>query len=222
MEQVTPVRTPISVSRIPIQNNRLEWDEVYEKFVNYIKFASSSTYNQFQTESAEDLFQEGQLVLYRCWLLYGNKGWDDFTPMFKASLWRRLREFSGKKRHFTVDFDTLIECGAEPGEEKDLDADIDEKMRFQKLTELLADQPVALTILKEFVSPGDRTLWECQMEYARKEMMKSQNRHVIVPSSVQPTPKVIRRGMEISIAKFDQHFAILKDAMRQVYGDVQR
>lgn len=218
MEQVTPTRVPIKVERVPIMEERLPWDEVYEKFVNYIKFAAGSVWNQFQTESAEDLFQEGQLLMYRCWLLYGNKSMDEFSPIFKASLWRRLREVSGKKRHPTVDFDTLLEAGAEPGYEKDMDEEIDESERFHKLVDMLSDQPIALTILKEFISPGDRTLWEAQMERARKATLQDQNYAVVVPSSVQPTKRTIRRGMEISMSKFDQHFAILKDAMRQVYN----
>ena len=217
MEQVTPTRVSIKVERFPIQENRLPWDEVYEKYVNYIKFASNSVYNQFQTESPEDLFQEGQLVLYNCWILYGNKSWEDFGCMFKASMWRRMREVSGKKRHFTIDFDALIEAGAEPGYEKDLDTEIDEQNRFQKLVELLSDQPIALTILKEFISPSDRTLWEAQMEHARKSTLQNQNYAVVVPSSIQPTKKTIWRGMEISKSKFDEHFAILKGIMRQVY-----
>ena len=224
MEQVTPTRVPIKVERIPIQENRLPWEEVHEKYVNYIKFAASSVYNQFQTENAEDLFQEGQLMMYKCWLLYGNKPWEEFGPVFKASLWRRLREVSGKKRHSTVDFDTLTELGSEPGYEKDLDAEIDENDRLHQLVELLADQPIALTILKEFISPGDRTLWEAQMEHARKTTLQNQNYAVIVPNSIQPSKKTIRRGMEISMAKFDEHFNILKNAMRQVYhlnGDQQ-
>lgn len=217
MEQVTPMRVPIKVNRLPIMKERLDWDSVYDKFVNYIKFAASSVYNQFQTESAEDLFQEGQLMMYRCWLLYGNKPIEEFGPIFKASLWRKLREVSGKKHHPTVDFDTLIEAGAEPGYEKDMDVEIDESERFHKLVDMLSDQPIALTILKEFIAPGDRTLWEAQMERARKEMLQNQNYAVVVPSSIQPTKKTIRRGMEISMAKFDQYFAILKNAMREVY-----
>lgn len=219
MEQVTPMRVPIKIERIPIMKERLDWDSVYDKYVNYIKFASSSVYNQFQTESAEDLFQEGQLMMYRCWLLYGDKPMEEFGPIFKASLWRKLREISGKKHHTTVDFDTLTEAGVEPGYEKDIDAEIDESERFQKLVDMLSDQPIALTILKEFIAPGDRTLWEAQMERARKEMLQNQNYAVMVPVSVQPTKKTIRRGMEISMAKFDQHFAILKNAMREVYKD---
>lgn len=217
MEQVTPKRIPIKVERCPIQENRLPWEEVYEKYVNYIKFAASSVWNQFQTESSEDLFQEGQLVLYRCWLLYGNKPWSDFGPMFKASLWRELRKVSGKKALFTTDFDTLIESGAEPGYERDIDRDIDEATRLKQLVQLLADQPIALTILREFISPGNRTLWEAQMEQARKATLQNQNYKVVVPSTIQPTKKTICRGMEISRSKFEEHFRILKGAMRQVY-----
>lgn len=219
MEQVTPTRVPIKIERIPIMKERLDWDEIHEKFVNYIKFAARSIYNQFQTESTDDLFQEGQLLMYRCWLLYGNKPIEEFGPIFKASLWRKLREISGKKRHSTVDFDTLIEAGLEPGYEKDIDNEIDESNRFHQLIDRLSEQPIALTILKEFIAPGDRTLWEMQMEQARKQTLHNQNYAVVAPNSIQPSKKTIRRGMEISMSKFDQHFAILKNIMRDIYKD---
>ena len=107
---------------------RLSWDDVYEKFVKLIKFAAKNVYNTFQTESAEDLFQEGQLVLYRCWLFYGDKDMSNFSTIFKSALWRKLREISGRKRHFTVDFETMSEKGLEPGYEPDYDVKIDDSL----------------------------------------------------------------------------------------------
>lgn len=219
MEKVT--RVPIKVERIPIQENRLPWDDIYKKFVNYIKFAAKSVYNTYQTESAEDLFQEGQLLMYQCWLTYGNKSMEEFSYIFKASLWRKMREVSSKKQVYGTDFDTLVDSGLEPGYEPDLEQSVDEQLRFQKLLDSLSDEPVALTILREFISPGDRTLWEAQMETARKAMLRAQNYAVTVPSSPQVTKRIIQRGMEISMSKFDQHFTTLKKAMRQVYGERQ-
>ena len=197
---------------------RLSWDDVYEKFVKLIKFAAKNVYNTFQTESAEDLFQEGQLVLYRCWLFYGDKDMSNFSTIFKSALWRKLREISGRKRHFTVDFETMSEKGLEPGYEPDYDVKIDDSLKLQKLTELLQDKPIALTILKEFIAPGERTLWESRMDYARKEMLKNQNFSIALPSSILPSRKTIRRGMEIGEVKFNKAYNELKTAMRQVYG----
>lgn len=205
------------VQRSPILIERLPWDEVYEKFVSLIKFAAGSVYNQFRTVEAEDLFQEGQLVLYRCWTLYGDKGWSEFSPIFKASLWRKLREISGRKQHYTVDFDTLIEEGNEPGYDVDFDTDIDDEEKLTRLAESLRDNPVALTILREFLNPSERTLWEGKMEIARKEMLRSQNYNVMIPKTVSPSRKAIKRGMEISQLKFDKGFDALKAAVKEVY-----
>lgn len=213
------IHTPIRITRTPIIVERLPWDEVYEKFVKLIRFAAKNVNNTFHTEGVEDLFQEGQIVLYRCWLFYGDKDMSNFSTIFKAALWRKLREISGKKRHFTVDFETMTEKGLEPGYEPDFESQIDDSLNLQKLADLLKDKPVAMTILKEFISPGERTLWESRMDFARKETLKNQNYSISLPSSVIPNRKTIRRGMEIGEVKFNQAFNELKTAMRQVYGN---
>ena len=205
------------VQRTPIIIERLPWAEVYEKFVSLIRYAASSVYNQFKTVESEDLFQEGQLILYRCWTLYGDRDWNQFTPMFKASLWRKLREISGKKRHYTIDLDTMAESGFEPGYDVDFDTNIDDEEKLTRLAESLRDNPIALTILKEFLRPSERTLWESKMEIARKEMLRSQNYNVLVPTEIGPTKKSIKRGMGISQLKFDQGWNDLKTAMKEVY-----
>lgn len=205
------------VTRSPIIIERLPWNEVYDKFVSLIKFAARSVFNQFKTVEAEDLFQEGQLILYRCWTLYGDKGWNEFTPIFKASLWRKLREISGKKHHYTVDFDTLIEEGDEPGYTTDFDTNLDDEEKLTRLAESLRDNPIALTILREFLNPSERTLWEGKMEIARKEMLRAQNYNVMIPKTISPSRKAIKRGMEISQLKFDQGFDALKKAAKEIY-----
>lgn len=211
-------REPIKITRNPVFAERLPWEEVYEKFISLIKYAAGSIYNQFKTVEFEDLFQEGQLMLYRCWTLYGDKSWEEFTPIFKASLWRKLRELSGRKRHYTVDLDSLTELGAEPGYETDYDANIDDEEKLTRLAESLRDNPVALTILREFLHPSERTIWETKMEIARKTTLRDQNYNVMVPTTLTPNKKLIRRGMEISQLKFDQGFNRLKAAVKEVYN----
>lgn len=218
------MRTPIKVQRVPIKVERkaikadeLSWEQVYEKYIRLIKYASKSIYKTYQTENPEDLFQEGQLVLYDCWLKYKEKGESEFALLFKASLWRKLKGLSSRQTALTVDLDTVVEQGCEPRYEPDLDTSLEQTHNLKKLAELLKDKPLALTILKEFVSPGERTMWESKMDYSRREMLKGQNFNVFMPSSILPTRKSIRRGMEISQAKFDQALNELKAAMREVY-----
>ena len=183
--------------------------------MNYIKYAASVTFNQFKTESAEDLFQEGQLVLYRCWSLYRNeKSECDLHKLIKTSIWRKLQEVSGKHRFNTVDIPTLQECGHEPGYETDWDTPIDEQNNLQKVAQLLVDEPIALTILKEFINPSARTLW---MDMERKAMLRAQGYEVVVPLTIQPTKRAIQRAMEISPSKFEWHFKTFKEALDVVY-----
>ena len=210
-------RTPIKIKRTPVIIERLPWSNIYEKFINLIKFAASSVFNTFKTIETEDLFQEGQLILYKCWIMYGDRDEAQFSALFKAALWRKLRELSGKKQHFTIDFDTLAENGEELGYETDIDLQIDDEEKLTRLAEKLRDNPIALTILKEFLKPSERTIWEIKMEIARKQTLKNQNYHVIVPKTISPSKKTIQRGMDISKALFNQEFEILKEAVKEIY-----
>ena len=211
-------RTPIKVERKPIIIERLPWEEVYNKYVNLIKFAASNVFDTFKTIEPEDLYQEGQIILYRCWILYGDRDWTQFSAIFKASLWRKLRELSGKRRPLTIDFDTLIDSGAEPGYEKDIDLQIEDEEKLTKLAESLRDNPVALTILREFLNPSERTIWEGKMEIARKKTLKNQGYNVTVPKSIIPNKKTIKRGMEIPQTVFDKGYKQLKSEMKIIYG----
>lgn len=210
-------RTPIKIKRTPIIIERLPWDTIYEKFINLIKFAASSVFNTFKTIETEDLFQEGQLILYKCWIMYGDRDESQFSSIFKASLWRKLRELSGKKHHFTVDFDTLAENGEEPGYENDFDLQIDDEEKLTRLAEKLRENPIALTILREFLNPSERTLWEIKMEIARKKTLKNQNYRVVIPTTISPSKKTIQRGMDISKVLFNKEFELLKEAVKEIY-----
>ena len=201
---------------------RIPWEEVYAKYVNYIKYAASRTFlkfqsNAFKVNSPEDLFQEGQLVMYKCWIAYGDKPADELAKLIKAAVWRRMQELAGKKQFFTTDFDTLQQQGQEPGYEKDFALSLESEESLQKVAELLKDEPIALTILKEFVNPSQRTIWEAKMDVERKQQLRDQNYIVVVPTSVQPTKRAIQRAMEISKLSFDTNFKILKNALAQVF-----
>lgn len=209
---------------------RPPWEDVYTKYVNYIKFAASQTYYKYRSVEPEDLFQEGQLVMYRCWLLYGNKSESDFKSMMTASVWRKLKDLSKKRRIYGTDLDTLQEYGIEPSQEYDWDTPMDIEDKLQQVANLLIDEPIALTLLREYVNPSPRTIWEAKMDLERKAMIKAQGANIAVPSSVQSSKRAIRRAMGLSQAKFDIHFRILKRAMCKVYypdqydeyyGDVQ-
>lgn len=213
---IVGLRKPIQgIERIPIRVERIPWDDVYKKYVNYIKFAAKSTEQDYNNNMAEDLFQEGQLVMYNCYLLYGDKPMEEFGAILKASVWRKMREICNKKQFIQVD----IEDAYDIGYDEDTVEDIYQEQKLAHLASMLKDNPIALTILREFVFPSVRTLWEAKMDVARKEMLRSQDYKVSVPKCVQPTKLSIWRAMEIPKSKFEQHFKDLKEAVLTAYPE---
>lgn len=214
-------RTPITkVRREPIvgigakqMKKGLNWDEVYTSLVNYIKFASKQVYSQYETDSAEDLFQEGQLLLYHCYTVYKDKSFNEFSALFKASLWRKLREISSRKSFIQVDLDDAYDLGYS---EDTLDAMFNE-YKLQQVADMLEQSPVALTIFKEFINPSSRTLWEARMDIARKSMLREQNYRVAVPKTIQIKGVYIQRAMEIPKMRFNESFRLVKQCVSSVY-----
>ena len=115
-------RVPITgIERMPIvgvlqtgPTEELDWDNVYAQLVNYIKFAAKQVAQQYQTgavNTAEALFPEGQLLLYHCFTLYKTRPFNEFSALFKASLWRKLREIGSKKSFIQVDLEDAYDLG---------------------------------------------------------------------------------------------------------------
>lgn len=195
----------------------LDWDTVYSNLVNYIKFASKQVAEQYQTgvvNSAEDLFQEGQLLLYHCYNLYKYKPLNQFNALFKASLWRKLRGLGAKKEFLVVDITEAYDLGYS---ETVVD-DMYEEYKLQQVVEILSADDIAITILKEMITPSERTLWEAKMDVARKQMIKDQNYNVSVPSSVTVKGVHIQRGMEITKAKYKETLNTIKNVVSIVYN----
>lgn len=212
------IRTPIIVRHPIVTPKELAWDDVYVKLVNYIKFASSHTSTNSNSSvaaltSPEDLFQEGQLVLYNCWLLYKDKPMDEFCAIFKTSLWRKLRSLVGRSAVYQVD----IEDAYDLGYTQDVVEDMYDEYRLQQVVDLLKAHPIALTILREFINPSERTLWECEMDIARKKMLSSQGYNMPAPKSIQIRGAHIMRAMDMGKKEFLGHFNELRDAVGKVY-----
>ena len=217
------IRVPIvGIERVPIIGvesetlEELQWDDVYSSLVNYIKFASKQVSGQCQNSvvnSAEDLFQEGQLLLYHCFTIYKHKPFNEFAALFKASLWRKLREISGKKTFIQVDLEDAYDLGYSD----DIVEDLYNEYKLQQVASMLENCPVALTIFKEFVNPSSRTLWEAEMDVARKMTLKEQEYSVAVPKTIQIKGIHIQRALEIPKVKFNEYFAMVKNCVSSVY-----
>ena len=217
-------RTPIvGIKRTPIitgattTREELQWDDIYTSLVNYIKFAAkqvSSQSNNSTLHSAEDLFQEGQLLLYHCFNLYKHKDVNEFKALFKSSLWRRLRDLGGRKAHIQVDIEDAFDVGYTDSVVEDLY----NEQKLQQVADMLASSPIALTIFKEFVNSSKRTLWEAEMDIARRMTLKDQNFKVSIPSTVIVKGVHIQRAMELSKGKFNEQFKLVKDCVAKVYS----
>lgn len=217
------VRIPITgIERVPIigtqtadTTKELQWDDIYSSLINYIKFASKQVYTQSNNTlySAEDLFQEGQLLLYHCFTIYKHKPFNEFSALFKASLWRKLRELCGKKAFIQVDLEDAYDLGYS----EDVLEDLYNEYKLQQVASLLENSPIALTIFKEFVNPSSRTMWEAEMDVARKATLKEQGYSVAVPKTVQIKSLHIQRALEIPKVRFNEYLKIVKSCVSSVY-----
>ncbi len=219
------LRVPIiGVERNPIltesSEEPLNWDVVYEKLVNYIKFAAKNVSDQYGSSGisfSEDLFQEGQLLLYHCFTIYNNKPMNQFIPLFKASLWRKLRDIGGKEQKQSFSYVDLEEA-YDIGYSEDVVEDMYSEYKLQQAAELLESSPIALTILKEFINPGSRVLWEVSMDMERKKMLKTQGKSVAVPKSGTIKGIHIQRALEIPKSQFTENFKLVKTVVKKVFN----
>lgn len=222
---IVGIRSPIiGIERLPIvglaagdiATEELSWDDIYAQLVNYIKFAAKQVSEQYETSSvnsAEDLFQEGQLLLYYCYTVYKDRSMNEFSALFKASLWRKLREIGKKREFIQVDIEDAYDLGYSDNAVEDMY----QEYKLQEVASLLEDSPVALTIFKEFVNPSSRTLWEAEMDVARKESLKEQNFAVSIPKSIQIKGVHIQRALEIPKIKFNENMKMVKNAVSEIY-----
>ena len=220
---ISVTRTPITIARQPLvirtpinTGEPLDWNTIYNNLVNYIKFAAKQVAMQYNTgvvNSAEDLFQEGQLLLYHCYELYKFKPENQFNALFKASLWRKLRGIGSKHEFIQVDITESYDLGYND----EVVNDMYEEYKLQQVVELLGDNDIALTIIKELINPSDRTLWEAQMDMARKQTLKDQNYNIAVPQSVTIKGVHIQRGLEITKSSFKEAMGVVKDVVSKVF-----
>jgi len=220
-------RVPILGLREPIIGLRksiffgeqLNWDVVYKKLNNYVKFAAKQVSSRIDSQitqviSAEDLYQEGLLLLYKCYSQYIYKPECEFYPIFKASLWRSLRNLAYKQELFTTDIDEAADVGFS---DTALD-DIFEEYKIKTVVELLKERPVAQSILKEMISPSNKTIWESNMDMARKETLRDQGHKLNVPKSIDVKGIFIQRALNLSKDIYMENLKLIQNAVYQVYS----
>lgn len=213
------LREPVILGlRHPIHlNEPLEWDDVYNKFNNYIKFASKNVFesntNMFVV-SAEDLYQEGLLLLWKCFEQYQFKSLAEFGYIFKASVWRHLRGIASKTETPSDNIDEVFDIGVED----DTWEEMWEEHRMRQVVDLLKDFPIAIEVLHEFVRPSISTFKECEADMARKETVRSQGYKVNVPATLEVRGCHIQRALNLSKELYMANFKIIQKVVYSVYS----
>lgn len=216
------IRTPITGLRTPIKledvvEPDMNWDTQYKKLNNYIKYVAGQVVSGLPSAmmSAEDLYQEGLILLYNCFEKYKFKTEKEFHAIFKASCWRLLKGFCYKKKELQqVDLDTVYDLGYDDN----AIIDMYEEFRIQQVVELLAGDQTAINILKEIISPSEKTVYEMQMDYYRKECLKAQGKKSCVPSEMEIKPVILRKSLGLTEKEFSTAFKKLQSEVYAVYA----
>ena len=212
---ITGLRKPILLSEI--MDPEMTWDIQYSKLNNYIKYVAGQVASSLPSAmmSSEDLYQEGLILLYNCFEKYKLKNEKEFHALFKSSCWRLLRGFCYKKKEFsTVDLDEVFDIGYDNNQI----SKIYEEYRIQQVIDMLKCNTYALQIFKELLYPSQRTLWEVNMDMARKETLKSQGHRVSVPSELVVKPSLLKRIMNLPKSEFDSALKLVQSTVYSIYS----
>lgn len=219
---ITGLRKPITGLRVPIKlediaDPNMTWDIQYTKLDNYVKYVAGQVVSGLPSAmmSAEDLYQEGLILLYNCFEKYRLKPEKDFQSLFKTSCWRLLRGYCYKKKEFqTVDLEEVYDVGFKDTSFNEMYDGI----KLQQVKDALAGNELALKILEEAVSPSKESLWQAQMDFYRKETMKLQGKRSFSVTTIEMKPEFIRRALKVSKEEFNEAFRLLQSEVYAVYS----
>lgn len=196
---------------------KVSWDWAVQQFEKLIKFAARKRVTDYPTDncvSAEDLYQDGMIQLYNSWLDYGHKGKEEFSYLFKASLWRRVARCGGIQRDH-IDLSDVSEYV-----EDTESVNVIEKMYVDngiKYLRSTLNNQIAVELMDELIEPSDKTLFEVWADIKRKEMLKSQGKHVNVPKDNTVRMKHIIRALGITNKQYDNAIREIKDKARLAF-----
>lgn len=203
--------------RESVTDSRLNWEDQYKKLNNYIKYVAAAVAPGLKSSSlgADDLYQEGLILLYNCYEKYSAKPEPEFQSLFKSSLWRKLKGMCYKKKEFvTVDVDEVFNLGTC----ETLDV-LYERNRVSEVKDLIRKSPDALRIFEQFLQPSKEVVFEAEMDFNRKEFLKLQGLKKSSPSEVRIKPEFIRRGLKMKVGQFKEAFKLLQEAVYLVYSE---
>jgi hypothetical protein len=185
---------------------KITWEQAVDQFDNLIKFAARQQIENNTVDSAvsaEDLYQEGMIKLYDCWVKWcveRGKDMDEFGPIFRKSLFRKVKQ-CGKRQKSMVD----IDAAANILEDTNSEDTVERMHREEGLDTLkgILSNDIAKQLLAELIQPSARTLFEAHADKQRKEMLKSQGHKVNVPKDNTVRMKHIKKSLGISTKQYD-------------------
>ena len=199
--------------------NMLSQEEVFKKFENLVKYAakqvSSTSDMSYCGMDSQDLYQEGMMLLYKCWLNYQNKPMEEFKAIFSTSLFRGLKKMVNKPAFITVDLEEVYDLGYTENTLEEMYMEFGMK----NLAELLKEDYIALAILHELIEPSERTIWEMKMDTFRKEQVRKQGCKVNVNNQAKVKMLHIKRALDITQKQFDEGIYRLRQLAKQVFEE---
>lgn len=190
-----------------ISQPKLSWEQVVEQFKDLIKFAAKQEVQNNPSDtmiSVEDLYQEGMMKLYDCWVIWcvgKNKDMDEFGPIFRKSLFRAVKRKRGTQYNH-IDLQDAVNVITDGTTPEDTIEEMYRNHGISHLREMLSSD-VAKRLLDELLEPSERAVWEAWADKARKEMLKSLGKKVNVPKDTRVKVKHIMRAMGISTKQYD-------------------
>lgn len=200
---------------------KLTWEAVVTKFENLIKFAAAQQVRKTGTDGtygADDLYQEGMIKLYDCWVKWcvdpeKNKDMDEFGAIFKKSLFRAVQKVSSKQPECIDLEDAVMENITA---DMNVDDTVERMYREKGMAHLkdMLTSPVAKELLQELIEPSNATLYEVWADRKRKEMIKSQGKRVNIPKDNTIRMKHIQRALGITTKQYDLAISEIRDKAR--------
>ena len=194
---------------------KLTWEQVVKQFENLVKYAakqqSSRGYNTDCMVTAEDLYQEGMIKLYDCWVIWcvnKNKDMDEFGPIFRTSLFRAMKRGSRKKLP-CIDIEDTANTLIDPNSEDTVERIY--RTEGIKCLENMLENDTAKRLLQELAEPSQRTLFEVVADLRRREMLKSQGKKVNIPKDNTIRMKHIIRALQITTKQYDMAMTEIRD-----------
>lgn len=186
---------------------KLTWEQVVIQFQDLIKFAARQQVENNPSDNmitADDLYQEGMIKLYKCWVEWcveKGKDMDEFGPIFRTSLFRAVKRKRGTQRNH-IDLEDAINSLKDDNTPEDAVEQMYREHGITHLREMLSGD-VAKRLLDELINPSPRTLYEVWADIKRKEMLKSQGKRVNIPKDNRVRMKHIIRSLGITTKQYD-------------------